>query len=74
MARNMRKAVAEYRELTDNGKKHGRFSISDGDQLVEMATINGRVDLFIVISLALEAGYAIGYRTAKRHDKEKGTE
>ena len=73
MARDIRKAVAEYAELTDNGKKHGRFYLADGEQLINMATINGRVDLYRVITLALEAGYSIGYRTAKRHAKqEKG--
>lgn len=69
MARDIRKAVAEYVILTDHGKKHGTFYISDGEQIIDMATRNGHIDLHTVITLALEAGYTIGYRTAKRHSK-----
>ena len=63
------KAIAEYKELTDNGKKHGKFSIEDGQEIIRLATIDGQLDVYRAVAYALEAGYATGYRTAQKHDK-----
>ena len=71
MARDIEKAVAYYEKLTDYGKKHGSFKFNEGYQILEMATVDGNIDTFTAVTLALEAGYAVGYRTAKRHDRQK---
>ena len=68
MKRSIDNAVKQYHELK---KKYnggfGAFYISDVEQIRNKAVINGRVDLFEAILVSLQAGYAIGYRTAKRH-------
>ncbi len=69
MKRNIIQSVTDYKVLTDNGKKHGSFSIEDGQEIISLATVDGQIDLYRAVALSLEAGYAIGYRTAQRHDK-----
>lgn len=71
MARNIEKTVADYEKMTDYGKKHGAFYFDEGYQIIKMATIDGRTDVFTAVTLALEAGYAVGYKTATKHYRQK---
>ena len=70
MARSIRKAVADYDKATRKGR-YGAFYCSDFEEIKELATQNGGISFFEAVDIALKAGFMIGYRTAKRHDRQK---
>lgn len=64
MIRSIPKAIEEYEKLTRNGDQ---IYVSDIQQIKEIATNSeGKAELFAAIVTAMQAGYAIGYRTAKK--------
>ena len=67
--RSIAKAVEDYNRFTEGkGNNTGAFYISDMQEVKEMATNPmGGVELVTAIETALEAGFMIGYRTARRH-------
>ncbi len=70
MERSINRAVDQYKSIggKDEMAKKGRFYASDIYQVMDMCRKNGgRIDAFEAIGIALQAGFAIGYRTAKRH-------
>lgn len=72
MYRNLEKAIQEYKEQYFNYKTgKGTFYQSDIEQLVEMhgGYNECHKNLFSLIADSLEAGYAIGYRTAQRDQR-----
>ena len=66
MKRNLQKAIHDFEKMAtkNNTCKHGIY-LSDINQIHELA--EGSPVLSIL--MALEAGYMIGYRTAKRERK-----
>ena len=71
MKRSIKKAVEDYRRIR-KGNGTAEFYATDIQQVKELATgDNGMISLYEAIGIALEAGYMIGYRTAKRHDRQK---
>ena len=71
MKRSITKALEEYKRITKSATTGGVFYYSDIEQIRDSA-INprGEVDIALAIGNALEAGYAIGYRTAKREARK----
>ena len=70
--RNMEKVVAEYNHFTSIHKNKGYFFFDEVLQIKKIAShsmIENR--LYEAIGTALEAGFIIGYRTAKRDVREK---
>lgn len=69
--RRIAKAVQEYREkYYKDGIDSGLFYVSDFYEIKDLATApDGKTDLLNTIRICLEAGFEIGYRTAKRHLK-----
>lgn len=68
--RSIAKAVGDYENLTG---KNDTFYFGDIKQVEDLATDpSGSIDLHRAVQLALEAGYMIGYRTAKRHQRKRG--
>lgn len=74
MKRSIAKAVEDYRKKHyKDGNQRGLFYASDFYQVKDLATLpDGRTDLYTAISVSLEAGYEIGYRTAQRHLRKRG--
>ena len=74
--RNIEKAVEQYKEkyfTKENSRNRGGFWLSDFQQIKELAERRngGKPELFTAIDISLMAGYMIGYRTAKREDRER---
>lgn len=69
--RRIAKAVQDYRKKHyKDGNDSGLFIVSDFYEIKDLATDpDGHTDLYTAITISLEAGYQIGYRTAKRHLK-----
>ena len=75
MKRNMQKAVQDYQAHFDTKhNKHGVFVVDDIYQVFDMSKasdqITSPIDPFLAVSHALEAGFALGYRTAQREFKQ----
>lgn len=79
MKRSIAKAVEDYRKKHyKDGNKEGLFYASDILQVKELAEkkaqpYGGHIMevLYNAIGIGLEAGYIIGYRTAKRHARRR---
>lgn len=79
MKRSIEKAVTDYRKkYYKNENREGLFYASDICQVKELAEkeaqpYGGHIMgvLYNAIGIALEAGYMIGYRTAKRHARRQ---
>ena len=71
MKRSITKALKEYERITKCATTGGAFYYSDIEQVRDSAiTPRGEVDIVLAIGNALEAGYAIGYRKAKREARK----
>jgi len=63
--RSIEKAISDYKRFAENkGGNTAAFYASDINQIYKRAN-----NPFDWICDALEAGFMIGYRTAKRHEK-----
>lgn len=62
MQRNIPKLIEDYKRRYSNAKRKEPFFYSDLEQIKELS----RGDLYTAIVKALEAGYMVGYRRAKR--------
>lgn len=69
MTRDVRKALEEYRALKERkGERFGVFRYSDLCQVKEI----GGGSRFETISAALEFGFIVGYKAAKRERRNNG--
>ena len=67
MYRDLSKAIRAYRKRFGNAPNNtGAFFCSDVMQIVEMCDAKGVAKAYDVAMRALEAGFWIGYKTAKR--------
>ena len=76
MNRDIKKAIREYMQLTDyrKSKTRGAFYTDDVKQIIELSTTDGRTSTADAVLNALQAGFTIGYRTARsdaRRDAHK---
>lgn len=69
--RSIENAIKEYNERFAS-KNIGLFYEPDILQIVSMSKeeYQGRIDPYDIACKALEAGFAIGYRSAERHSKK----
>lgn len=68
MVRNVKKALEEYRKISNMGNSvKGRFYYSDFKQIEEECN----KDYATMVFRAMEFGFVIGYRTAKRDIRTK---
>lgn len=68
--RDLRKSIEEYQKKFYNSNS-GCFYASDIEQIAQLATDSGRVDLYEAISSALQAGFMVGYRYGKKEARKK---
>lgn len=65
MKRSIERAREQYQKLADKGI-HCDFYMDDIRQIADVAEDENGVNLFYAICIALEVGYAIGYRQSKK--------
>lgn len=65
--RSIEKAVEQYNKLSNYDTGRGAFTADDVFQILDHADD----DMIEAIFYGLEAGYAIGYRTARRELRKK---
>lgn len=65
--RSIEKAIEQYNNLSNYGTGRGVFAAGDIYQILDHAGD----DMVEAIFYGLEAGYAIGYRTARRELRKK---
>lgn len=67
--RDIAKAVADYKRIIAG--QEDKFFLTDLTQIYDLARKpdTGEVDTFTAIGVALDAGFAIGYKYAKRDNK-----
>ena len=65
--RSIEKAIEQYNNLSNYDTGRGVFTAGDALQIKDLA--DG--DLLKAIFYSLDAGYAIGYRTARRELRKK---
>lgn len=72
MARSMEKAVAEYKtRFGQSNGTNGAIYCSDIQQIIDMTRNSGRDSVYDAITWALQAGYMMGYRKAKRDGRRQ---
>lgn len=76
MQRDLSKAIEEYNALCENkGGNFGAFYVSDYEQLRNIATDKGGISFWNIVLYAIDsslaAGFMIGYKAAKREQKNQ---
>ena len=57
------------KNVTESAREKNKFYLSDYEQIKEIATINGKVDLFTAINTSLCFGFMLGYKARKKEGK-----
>ena len=72
MGRSMEKAIADYKAVFGKSSTGaGAIYCSDVQQIFDMTKDSGRDAFYDAITWALQAGYMMGYRKAKRDGRRK---
>lgn len=72
--RNIAKLLDEYqRRFSGSRKNRYAFRRSDLRGVMDLSIIDGKMDTFMLVSNALEAGFVVGYHAAQMDAKEKNT-
>lgn len=70
MKHDINKLISEYSEMFK--RRPEPLVLTDVVQIYERVSKNGNIDTAVAIMDAMAAGYALGYKDAKREKRERG--